>query len=88
MRKPLGVTPGRLFSLAKGRDGMGQWRRGRQIEAATPTCFPSSVARQLRATPMMILARRIEHVSDVTIQCSHHANAGEHRWAIMFRNQQ
>ena len=32
--------------------------------------------------------RRVEHAFDVTIQRSHHAYPGEHRWPVMFRNQQ
>jgi hypothetical protein len=37
---------------------------------------------------MMILARRVEHAFDVTVQGSHHAYPGEHRWPVMFCNEQ
>jgi hypothetical protein len=36
---------------------------------------------------MLVLPRRVEHAFDVTIQCPHDTDAGEHRPAI-FRDQQ
>jgi hypothetical protein len=47
----------------------------------------SSIPRQLPASPMLVLPRRIEHALDVTIQRSHHAYPGVHRRPIMFSNQ-
>ena len=37
---------------------------------------------------MLVLPRRIEHPLDVAIQCPHHAYPGQHRWPVMFGNQQ
>ena len=40
---------------------------------------------------MMVLAsvpRRVEHAFDVTIQRSHHTYSGEHRWPVMFCNEE
>jgi hypothetical protein len=32
--------------------------------------------------------RRVEHAFDVTIQRSHHTYSGEHRWPVMFCNEE
>jgi hypothetical protein len=37
---------------------------------------------------MRLFARRVEHPLDVTVQRSDDADAREHRWAVMFCNQQ
>jgi hypothetical protein len=37
---------------------------------------------------MLVLARGIEHAFDMTIQRSHHTYVGEHRWPVLFCNQQ
>jgi hypothetical protein len=42
----------------------------------------SSIARQLALSPMMLLAVRIEHPLDVTVQCSHDAEFGRVRRCI------
>jgi hypothetical protein len=35
---------------------------------------------------MVRLARWIKHPFDVTVQCLHHANSREHRWAAVRRD--
>jgi len=37
---------------------------------------------------MLVFPRRVEHAFDVTVQRSHHTYSGEHRWPVMFSNQQ
>jgi hypothetical protein len=37
---------------------------------------------------MLVLSRRVEHPLDVTVQRSNDADAREHRWTVMFCNQQ
>jgi hypothetical protein len=37
---------------------------------------------------MLVFARWVEHAFDVTVQCTHHAYAREHRWSVMLCNQQ
>jgi hypothetical protein len=37
---------------------------------------------------MRLFARRVEHPLDVTVQRSNDADAREHRWTVMFCNQQ
>jgi hypothetical protein len=37
---------------------------------------------------MRLFARRVEHPLDVTVQRSNYADAREHRWTVMFCNQQ
>jgi len=37
---------------------------------------------------MLVLPRRVEHAFDVTIQCPHDTDAGEHRRPAVFRDQQ
>jgi hypothetical protein len=37
---------------------------------------------------MLLFARRVEHAFDVAVQCSHDADAREHRRTVMFRNEQ
>src|ERR1700681_4236452 len=47
-----------------------------------------AVAGQLATPPMRLFARRVEHPLDVTVQRSNYADAREHRWTVMFCNQQ
>jgi hypothetical protein len=58
------------------------------VDAGIFLRLSSSVARQLPASPMLVLARRIEHAFDVTVQCSHDANSRKHRWPVMFCNEE
>src|SRR5882672_3036857 len=37
---------------------------------------------------MLVLSRRVEHPLDVTVQRLNDADAREHRWTVMFCNQQ
>jgi hypothetical protein len=37
---------------------------------------------------MRTFARRIEHAFDVTVQRSHEADLGEHRWPVVLGDQQ
>ena len=48
----------------------------------------SSIPRQLAASPMSVLPRRVELSFDMTIQRPHHAYPGEHRRAVALGNQQ
>jgi len=60
--------------------------RARQSPAASYRA--SQVSFQFSLSPMSILARRIEHALDVTIQRPHDADACKHCWPVMFRNEQ
>jgi hypothetical protein len=56
--------------------------------AADNNCgLPSLIPRQLRASPMLVLARRIEHPLDMAIQRPHDADAREHRRAAERRDE-
>jgi hypothetical protein len=59
-----------------------------RIEDRDNSGFPSLIPRQLPASPMLVLPRRVEHPFDVTVERSHHANSREHRWPVMFQDQQ
>jgi hypothetical protein len=66
----------------------GRPRFGRHHQYRSRVELLSSIPRQLPASPMVILARRVEHSLNMTVQASHDTYPGEHRRAVMFRNQQ
>jgi hypothetical protein len=49
---------------------------------------PLSIARQLPLPPMMLFARRFEHLPDVTVQRPHNPDPRQHRRAATFGDQQ
>jgi len=63
------------FGNAVGVDGLD----GRLLSSLIP--------RQLPASPMLVLPRRVEHTFNAAVQGSHDANSRKHRWPSQFRGQ-